>query len=171
MHTAKTALTLLVVALTTSLTAGIDTSKLPPAAAKTGVTYAADIKPILEASCFKCHTGEKPKAGLRLDSHDGVLKGGKEGKVLVVGNSAKSLIVEAVSRLDPETAMPPTPRKPRNRPGGTGNEAHGDGEHARPAGTNAPTWGGQRGPQGPPPKPLTAEQVGLVRAWIDQGAK
>jgi hypothetical protein len=22
-----------------------------------------------------------------------------------------------------------------------------------------------------PPKPLTAEQVGLVRAWIDQGAK
>jgi hypothetical protein len=24
---------------------------------------------------------------------------------------------------------------------------------------------------GPPPKPLTAEQVGLVRAWIDQGAK
>ena len=25
--------------------------------------------------------------------------------------------------------------------------------------------------QGPPPKPLTPEQVGLVRAWIDQGAK
>jgi hypothetical protein len=24
---------------------------------------------------------------------------------------------------------------------------------------------------GPPAKPLTAEQVGLVRAWIDQGAK
>ena len=23
----------------------------------------------------------------------------------------------------------------------------------------------------PPPAPLTAEQVGLVRAWIDQGAK
>ena len=37
--------------------------------------------------------------------------------------------------------------------------------------------GGQGGPggfgggQGPAPKPLTAEQIGLVRAWIDQGAK
>jgi len=24
---------------------------------------------------------------------------------------------------------------------------------------------------GPPPKPLTPEQVGLIRAWVDQGAK
>jgi Ca2+-binding EF-hand superfamily protein len=31
--------------------------------------------------------------------------------------------------------------------------------------------GGPRGGFGPPPPPLTAEQVGLVRAWIDQGAK
>jgi mono/diheme cytochrome c family protein len=39
-----------------------------------------------------------------------------------------------------------------------------------PQGTNAP---GQQRPRnfGPPAKPLTAEQVGLVRAWIDQGAK
>ena len=37
-----------------------------------------------------------------------------------------------------------------------------------------PNFGGPGGPGGgfgPPPKPLTAEQVGLVRAWIDQGAK
>jgi hypothetical protein len=31
--------------------------------------------------------------------------------------------------------------------------------------------GGGPGGGGPAPKPLTAEQVGLVRAWIDQGAK
>lgn len=30
---------------------------------------------------------------------------------------------------------------------------------------------GGRGNSGPPAKPLTAEQVGLVRAWIDQGAQ
>lgn len=32
-------------------------------------------------------------------------------------------------------------------------------------------FGGGRGDQGAAAKPLTAEQVGLVRAWIDQGAK
>ena len=36
----------------------VDTSKLPPAAGKAGVTYAADIKPIFEKSCFKCHGAE-----------------------------------------------------------------------------------------------------------------
>ena len=32
-------------------------------------------------------------------------------------------------------------------------------------------FGGQGGQGGPPAKPLTAEEVGLIRAWIDQGAK
>jgi hypothetical protein len=47
----------------------------------------------------------------------------------------------------------------------------GEGDHG-PGGPppGGPGPGGQRN-FGPPPKPLTAEQVGLVRAWIDQGAK
>jgi hypothetical protein len=149
--------------------AGIDLGKLPPAATKKGVTYASDIKPMLQASCFRCHGAERPKAGLRLDSLEGVLKGSKEGPVVVAGDSAKSFLVEAVSQLDPETAMPP---KRGGRHGGLGGPGG-------PRGTNAPSGGpGQRpgGPGGPggnqpPAKPLTPEQVGLVRAWIDQGAK
>jgi hypothetical protein len=45
----------------------------------------------------------------------------------------------------------------------------GEGDH----GPGGPPPGGPGGQHnfGPPPKPLTAEQVGLVRAWIDQGAK
>jgi hypothetical protein len=51
-----------------------------------------------------------------------------------------------------------------------GGDDHGPGERppGGPQGTNAPN--GQRR-NFTPPKPLTAEQVGLVRAWIDQGAK
>jgi hypothetical protein len=45
--------------------------------------------------------------------------------------------------------------------------AQNGGEHAE---AQRPGGPGPR-PQGPPPKPLTPEQVGLVRAWIDQGAK
>jgi mono/diheme cytochrome c family protein len=144
---------LIVMALAASaspLLAAVDLSKLPPAAQQEGVTYAKDIRPIFEASCLRCHGPEKPKAGLRLDSVEAVLKGSKEGKVVVPGQSTKSALVLAVARLDPETAMPPKPKQ---------RGAKGGGQPS--AGKQPP----------PPPKPLTPEQVGLVRAWVDQGAK
>jgi hypothetical protein len=51
--------------------------------------------------------------------------------------------------------------------GGPGPEGRGPGG---PDGGPRPD-GPPPGEFGPPPKPLTAEQVSLVRAWIDQGAK
>jgi hypothetical protein len=135
--------------------AEIDLSKLPPPSKQKGVTYAKDIQPVLKANCFRCHGDEKAKAALRLDSLEAALKGSKEGKVIVPGKSEKSLLVIAVAQLDPEKSMPPKPRGGhRGRPGG---------------GPGGPPPGGP-GP-GPKSEPLTAEQVGLVRAWIDQGAK
>jgi hypothetical protein len=113
----------------------VDLSKIPPPADKAGVTYAGDIKPILEKSCTKCHDGEKPKAKLRLDSLEGTLKGGEDGKVILPGNSAGSMLVHNIAHAgDPDDYMPP----PRNK-AGIG--------------------------------PLTKDQIGLIRAWIDQGAK
>ena len=134
--------------------AAVDISKLPPASTQQGVTYAKDIKPIFEDSCFRCHGSEKQKGGLRLDSLEAALKGGKDnkGKDVVPGKSAESHLVIAVAQLDEKSAMPPKRKGP---PGGG------------PGGPGGP--GGGHG--GPPAKVLTAEQVGLVRAWIDQGAK
>ena len=175
-----------------SLTAGlaaaapIDWSQLPPAATKGSVTFATDIQPLFKASCVRCHGAEHPKAQLRLDTLEGVLQGTKHGAVLTAGDSASSLIVKSISQLDPESAMPPKrgPRGPHG-PGGPGGPPHNggpeggepphmDGEHGDhppggPQGTNAPAMRPRN--FGPPAKPLTAEQVGLVRAWIDQGAK
>ena len=151
----------------------IDASKLPPVAARKDVTYAKDIRPLLEASCFRCHGEQRPKAGLRLDSLEAILKGGDDGKVVVAGDSKKSLLVAAVSQLDDEIAMPP--KRGPGGPGGPGRPPGGANPPFR--GTNAPGGnrpGGPGGPQGgfgPPAKSLTAEQVGLIRAWIDQGAK
>lgn len=108
-----------------------DLTKLPPAAAKKGVTYAKDIRPIFEKSCFGCHGPEKQKGDLRVDSLEAVLKGGEHGKVVVPGKVDKSPLLWSVARLDEDTAMPP--------------EGKAD--------------------------PLTKEQVALVRAWIEQGAK
>ncbi len=117
------------------LAADVDTSKLPPASSKTGVTYATDIKPILDTSCVKCHGAVKPRGKLRLDNLEGIMKGSQDGKVIEPGNSAKSQIVLNVAHLgDEDDFMPP----PKNKLG---------------------------------LKQLTPEQVGLIRAWIDQGAK
>lgn len=130
--------------------AGPDLSKLPPSSTKTDLTYEKDIQPIFKESCYGCHGPERQKGGLRLDTLEGALKGSHDGKVIVPTKGEKSSLLIAVARLNERDAMPPIPRGPR--PGG-------------PGGTNSPN--GQR----PAPKPLTAEQVGLIRAWIDQGAK
>jgi hypothetical protein len=173
--------------------ATVDWSKLPPAATVTGVTFDKDIQPIFKTACVRCHGVERPRARLRLDTLEGVLKGTKQGPILTAGDSANSLLVKAVSQLDPETAMPPKPRARRGPGGPMGTNAPampqqmgGNGDHGPggpppgggerppggPQGTNGPgSLQSRLRPMGPPPKPLTAEQVGLIRAWIDQGAK
>src|SRR6266481_4434955 len=87
----------------------VDVSKLPPAADAKGLTYDKDIKPIFQKSCFKCHGTEKQKGKLRVDSLEATLKGGKDGKVVEPGESAKSMLVHNVARIgDEDDWMPPT---------------------------------------------------------------
>src|SRR2546426_12675735 len=100
-----------------SLLAAPDLSKLPPPADKKALTYAKDIRPLFEASCFRCHGEERQKGELRLDSLEAVLKGGADGKVVVPGASKQSLLLIAAARIDDETAMPPKPK-----PGGPGGQ-------------------------------------------------
>jgi hypothetical protein len=113
----------------------LDPSKLPPASSKSGITYAADIKPIFEKSCVKCHSGDKAKGKLHLDSLEGAVKGGKEGPDIIPGKADKSPLVYAVAHAGEEDDFMPPPKNKANI------------------------------------GPLTKEQVGLIRAWIDQGAK
>ena len=115
---------------------------------------------MLQGACFRCHGEERQKGGLRLDSLDTTLKGGKAGKMVVPGDSQKSLLVAATAQIDDKIAMPPKHGPGGNHPSG----GPGDG---------GPPPDGQGGPRGfgPPSKALTAAEVGLLRAWIDQGAK
>ncbi|HWF18975.1 MAG TPA: c-type cytochrome domain-containing protein [Verrucomicrobiae bacterium] len=159
----------------------LDASKLPPSASKTSITFEQDIKPMFEKSCVRCHGDNQQKGGFRVDSLVAVLKGGKAGKMIVPGDSTKSLLVLAVSQQDNGTAMPPKRKRPPGGPGGgppdasspPGGSGRGPGG---PDGQGVPgggPFGGTPGPGrgGPPAKALTTEQVALVRAWIDQGAK
>ena len=70
------------------------------------------VRPLLVAQCYRCHSAEaeekgKLKAGLRLDSFAGLLRGGDSGSALTPGDAAKSLIVEAVNYRNEDMAMPP----------------------------------------------------------------
>jgi cytochrome c5 len=118
-------------ALAASAADKVDESKLPPVAAKTGVTFEKDIKPLFEKSCVKCHGPEKQKAKLRVDTLEWLNKGSYGDPIYTKGKSAESLLVHVIAGVDPDAIMPP------------------DGQGER----------------------LTKEQIGLVRAWIDQGAK
>jgi len=154
-----------------SVHAAPDLSNLPPAAKKDGVTYAKDIRPILENSCFGCHGEKRSRAGLRLDSLEAALKGGEDGKVIVPGKSEASQLVLAVARVDEKTAMPPKGRGGPGRPPGQRPGGGGDEKTPGQSGNQTKAPGQNRPPMGPPAKPLTTEQVALIRAWVDQGAK
>lgn len=51
------------------------------------------IRAIWTNKCFSCHSSEKMKADLALDTYEGVLAGGKDGEILIKGHAAKSDII------------------------------------------------------------------------------
>jgi cytochrome c553 len=67
------------------------------------------IRPTLINECYKCHsaTSEKLKGNLQLDTRDGMLTGGDSGPAVVPGDPANSLLLNAIRRVDKDTAMPP----------------------------------------------------------------
>src|SRR6266568_2251382 len=51
--------------------------------------FESRIRPVLAQQCFVCHTNSK-MGGLRLDSRDDIVKGGKSGPAIVPGEPEKS---------------------------------------------------------------------------------
>lgn len=71
------------------------------------VDFVKDIQPILQKSCVECHGPEKPKGGLRLDTKELALKGGKSGTALVPGQADKSeLYRRTILPADNDDVMP-----------------------------------------------------------------
>ncbi|MFN7119063.1 MAG: c-type cytochrome domain-containing protein, partial [Saprospiraceae bacterium] len=66
------------------------------------------VQPILQEKCVSCHNANKQKGKLRLDEPEFILKGGKNGAVVVAGNAAESeLIKRLLLELNDEHHMPP----------------------------------------------------------------
>src|SRR3954468_20723514 len=54
------------------------------------ITYQDHVRPILSASCARCHNPDKNTAGLNLTSYGGAIAGSSNGKVLVPGDADAS---------------------------------------------------------------------------------
>jgi mono/diheme cytochrome c family protein len=75
--------------------------------------YGRQIHPIFDANCVACHGASKMQGGLRLDSYELLMKGGKDGRVVIPGNAQGSVLLERVT-LPPDNKhfMPAEGRPP-----------------------------------------------------------
>ena len=75
-------------------------------------SFAAEVAPLFARYCVACHGPRKSHASLRLDSYEGVLRGGDAGPAVVAADSEESLLVAKIERRD-RPAMPPRRRLPK----------------------------------------------------------
>jgi len=63
------------------------------------------VRPVLAENCYDCHTDER-LGGLRLDSRDAILKGGRSGPAIVPGDPDHSLLIQAIRQTSDKLKMP-----------------------------------------------------------------
>ena len=67
------------------------------AAPASEVSYARDVRPILESRCASCHMGEFVSAGLDMNTYDSLMQGSDNGPVIDPGDAKHSLLIEKVT--------------------------------------------------------------------------
>ena len=89
-----------------------DTVLLPKQVAHQTFPYRDDIAPIIQNKCYNCHSSIKKKNGLRLDTKDFILKGGKNGPIFFPKNLENSMLyTHLILPLEDEKHMPPKGKK------------------------------------------------------------
>lgn len=77
------------------------------AAPASEVSFAADVLPVFEQSCTRCHGSARQSGGLRLDSYAALMAGGKDGAAVLPGDAASSRLVEMITSGEmPRNAAP-----------------------------------------------------------------
>src|SRR5437016_9879020 len=82
--------------------------------------FEKNIRPLLVAHCYECHSTEGikrsgrklPGGGLLLDTREGLRTGGDLGLAIVPGKPDESVLVHAVRYADRDLKMPPAGKLP-----------------------------------------------------------
>lgn len=142
------------------------------------VTYAENIRPLLQSSCLNCHNADKHKAGLDLSTYEATMEGSDGGKVVLPGDAGKSLLFRVVTHAE-EPSMPQKADKLADSQldlirqwidSGAADKAGG--MIAKKAGTDLAPVAVDETPKGPPPMPrdlllepvLRAHRAGAIAA-------
>lgn len=77
--------------------------------------YKQQVVPIFKRSCYRCHGGMNHRGGLNMETRDRLLRGGKDGAVLVPGD-VNSMLVRLVKHEGPRENPMPMPDKGKRIP-------------------------------------------------------
>ncbi len=79
------------------------------------VLYTDVIQPIMQNKCYSCHGTTRQKGKLRMDQTDLLMKGGKDGVVIIPGKAVESeLIKRILLPREQDHHMPPKEKTPLN---------------------------------------------------------
>lgn len=81
-----------------------------------GSFYAAHIHPVLDTNCVSCHGASKMSGGLRLDTYDALMRGGKHGAAIVPGKPEASLLLTRVTLPPDHKGFMPAEGRPPLKP-------------------------------------------------------
>ena len=70
--------------------------------------FETKIRPLFVEHCYECHGPELQESELRLDTTEGILRGGASGPAVVGGEPDESLVLIALSYREDDLQMPPT---------------------------------------------------------------
>lgn len=81
------------------------------ATGKESVSFMRDVAPVLVANCTNCHGGERGADNMELDTFTRLMRGGRDGAIILPGNPTGSLIVQMVEgtardKVGPRRRMP-----------------------------------------------------------------
>ena len=93
--------------------AGLEVARAPVAKVGDADPYLDVVRPIFAARCFSCHNADKRRGGLNLATLADVMKGGKDGAVIVAGSSKDSDLFRRISLpADARDVMPAEGKTP-----------------------------------------------------------
>ena len=84
----------------------------PPDTALSLKFFETNVRPVLEKNCYECHSdsSKELQGGLRVDTREGVRRGGDSGPAVIPSESAKSLLLAAVRheglKMPPDRKLP-----------------------------------------------------------------
>ena len=71
------------------------------------VSFSADVLPIFEARCIRCHGTSRQNGGLMLNSYTALMAGGTDGAVVIPGDAAGSVLIRLITQGEmPKNSSP-----------------------------------------------------------------